>query len=113
MEVIIGNKYKLCKRLGKGAFGELFQGVNTKTNEEVAIKLEKLTCPNPMLQYEAKLYERLQGLNGIPKIHWFGSEGDYYVMILDIHGPSLMQLFEFCDYKFSMKTITWIASQMV
>ena len=42
MEIRIGGKYKIAKRLGKGAFGDLFSGFNLKTNEEVAIKLEKL-----------------------------------------------------------------------
>ena len=39
MELKIGNKYKVLKRLGKGAFGDIYAGVNIKTNEEVAIKL--------------------------------------------------------------------------
>lgn len=38
-EIRIAGKYKLIKRLGQGAFGEIYQGVNLKTNEEVAIKL--------------------------------------------------------------------------
>jgi len=41
-EIIVGGKYKLTKRLGEGAFGKLYVGVNTKTGEEVAIKLERL-----------------------------------------------------------------------
>ena len=40
MEFRIAGKYKITKRLGKGAFGDLFSGVNLKTNDEVAIKLE-------------------------------------------------------------------------
>ena len=39
MELRIGGKYKVTKRLGKGAFGDIYSGVNVKTNEEVAIKL--------------------------------------------------------------------------
>ena len=49
MEIRVGGKYKICKKLGSGAFGEIYQGVNLKTNEEVAIKLEKLNCPEPQL----------------------------------------------------------------
>jgi serine/threonine protein kinase len=59
MEVRIGGKFKICKKLGNGAFGILYQGINTKTNEEVAIKLEPAHAENPMLQYEARLYEKL------------------------------------------------------
>ena len=41
-EIFVGGKYKLTKRLGEGAFGKLYVGVNTKTGEEVAVKLERL-----------------------------------------------------------------------
>lgn len=39
MELRVGGKYKFTKRLGAGAFGDIYCGVNIKTNEEVAIKL--------------------------------------------------------------------------
>lgn len=39
MELRVGGIYKLCKKLGNGAFGDIYQGINVKTNEEVAIKL--------------------------------------------------------------------------
>ena len=39
-DIIVGSKYKLTKHLGEGAFGKLFAGVNIKTGDEVAIKLE-------------------------------------------------------------------------
>ena len=84
-----------------------------KTNEEVAIKLEKVNCPQPMLQYEAKLYEKLEGLPGFPNIQWFGVEGDYNVLVMDILGPSFQNLFDFCEQKFQIKTIVYLAAQMV
>ena len=39
MEVRVGGKYRITKRLGSGAFGDIYAGINVKTNEEVAIKL--------------------------------------------------------------------------
>jgi len=39
MELRVGGKYRVTKRLGSGAFGDIYAGVNVKTNEEVAIKL--------------------------------------------------------------------------
>lgn len=49
MEIRVGGKYRVDKKLGSGAFGDLYSGFNIKTNEDVAIKLEKLTSPTPML----------------------------------------------------------------
>ena len=39
MELRVGGKYRLSRKLGCGAFGDIYHGTNIKTNEEVAIKL--------------------------------------------------------------------------
>jgi casein kinase 1 len=56
MEVKVGRTFKLTRKLGSGAFGEIFHGINLKTNMEVAIKLEAITTKHPQLFYECKLY---------------------------------------------------------
>ena len=55
----------------------------------------------------------LECLVGIPKVHWFGIEGDYNVMVIDLLGPSLEDLFSFSKRKFSLKTVLMLAEQMV
>ena len=47
MELRVGNKFKLVKKLGSGAFGELYAGINVKTGEEVAVKLELIYMEKP------------------------------------------------------------------
>jgi len=47
MELIINKTFKLTRKLGSGAFGEIFHGINLKTNEEVAIKLENTNTKHP------------------------------------------------------------------
>lgn len=63
--------------------------------------------------YETKLYRILQGGVGIPNVHWFGVEGDYNVMVIDLLGPSLEDLFNYCKRKFSLKTVLMLADQMI
>ncbi|EOA14944.1 hypothetical protein CARUB_v10028288mg [Capsella rubella] len=113
MDLVIGGKFKLGRKIGSGSFGELYLGVNVQTGEEVAVKLENVKTKHPQLHYESKLYMFLQGGSGIPKIKWFGVEGDYSVMVIDLLGPSLEDLFNYCNRKFTLKTVLMLADQLL
>nr|XP_016463706.1 PREDICTED: protein CASEIN KINASE I-LIKE 3-like [Nicotiana tabacum] len=113
MEPRVGNKYRLGRKIGSGSFGEIYLGTNIQTNEEVAIKLENVKTKHPQLLYESKLYRILQGGTGIPNVRWFGVEGDYNVLVMDLLGPSLEDLFNFCSRKLSLKTVLMLADQMI
>lgn len=59
-------KYRLQKKCGGGAFGEIFIGINMKNGEEVAVKLEWGKTKYPQLLYEAQLFHLMKGENGVP-----------------------------------------------
>ncbi|KAL2332257.1 hypothetical protein Fmac_019838 [Flemingia macrophylla] len=113
MEPRVGNKFRLGRKIGGGSFGEIYLGTNVQTNEDVAIKLESVKTKHPQLLYESKLYKILQGGTGIPNVRWFGVEGDYNVLVMDLLGPSLEDLFNFCSRKLSLKTVLMLADQMI
>ncbi|XP_061371112.1 casein kinase 1-like protein 2 isoform X2 [Gastrolobium bilobum] len=113
MEARVGNKFRLGRKIGSGSFGEIYLGTNIQTNEEVAIKLESVKTKHPQLLYESKLYKILQGGTGIPNVRWFGVEGEYNVLVMDLLGPSLEDLFNFCSRKLSLKTVLMLADQMI
>ena len=52
-------------------------------------------------------------IDGIPKVHWFGIEGEYNAMVIDLLGPSLEDLFNYCKQHFNLKTVLILADQMV
>ncbi|KAK6944809.1 Protein kinase domain [Dillenia turbinata] len=113
MEPRVGNKFRLGRKIGSGSFGEIYLGTNIQTNEEVAIKLENVKTKHPQLLYESKLYRILQGGTGIPNVRWFGVEGEYNVLVMDLLGPSLEDLFNFCSRKLSLKSVLMLADQMI
>jgi len=49
---------------------------------------------------------------GIPKVRWYGSKGEYNIMVLDLLGPSLDSLFK-KRKRFSLKTVTMLGRQMI
>ncbi|XP_034188715.1 casein kinase I isoform X1 [Osmia lignaria lignaria] len=113
MELRVGNKYRLGRKIGSGSFGDIYLGTNISTGEEVAIKLECIKTRHPQLHIESKFYKMMQGGVGIPTIKWCGSEGDYNVMVMELLGPSLEDLFNFCSRRFSLKTVLLLADQLI
>ena len=93
--------------------GDIYLGINIISGEEVAIKLESVKAKHPQLEYESKVYKTLAGGVGVPFVRWFGTECDYNAMVLDLLGPSLEDLFNFCSRKFSLKTVLLLADQLV
>ena len=68
----------------------------------------------PQVIFEAKVLKQLQGggkrahkliiIVGIPKLYWYGQEGDYNIMAMDFLGSNLEELFKEVGGKFSMQT---------
>nr|XP_044997257.1 casein kinase I-like [Jaculus jaculus] len=112
-EIVVGVKYKLVRKIGSGSFGDIYLAINVTNGEEVAVKLEAQKARHPQLLYESKLYKILQGGVGIPHVRWYGQEKDCNVLVMDLLGPSLEDLFNFCSRRFTMKTVLMLADQMI
>lgn len=78
----------------------------------VAIKSEKINAQFPLVLYEANITLLLNrpGVNseGFSKIYGYGKHNNSFYMAMDLLGPSLADLFEFCSRKFSLKTTLMI-----
>lgn len=113
MDIRIANKYRLGRKIGGGSFGDIYLAINIQTGEEVAIKLEHMNAKHPQLHIECKFYKIMQGGVGIPMVKYYGQEGEYVVLVMELLGPSLEDLFNFCHRKFSLKTVLLLADQMI
>lgn len=49
---------------------------------------------------------------GIPNVYYFGQEGLHNILVIDLLGPSLEDLFDHCGRRFTIKTVVMVAKQM-
>ncbi|KAF8304836.1 putative casein kinase [Trypanosoma cruzi] len=116
LELRVGNRFRLGQKIGAGSFGEIFRGTNMQTGETVAIKLEQAKTRHPQLAFEARFYRILNAggrVVGIPNILFYGLEGEFNVMVMDLLDPRSRTFFSFCDRKLSLKTTLMLAEQMI
>lgn len=109
---MIANKYKIEKKLGNGSFGSIYQGFNLRTREKVAIKMESNDNDTKSLKNETRVYQYLNGCQGIPKIRWFGTDSKSTYMVIDLLGCSLTDVIQ-QQGKLSLPSILKIGIQML
>ena len=114
--MIVGDNYKLVEKIGSGHFGVVFRAIHVKKRHEVAVKLEPIREGRDfsMLENEYNVYRKFgAGSKIVPNVYWFGSEKGYNILIMELLGRSLEDLFISCSKHFSLKTITMLADQMI
>ncbi|THH07464.1 hypothetical protein EW145_g3372 [Phellinidium pouzarii] len=111
---VIGGHFRVDKKIGEGSFGVVFAGEDLRQRGRlVAIKFEPRKSDAPQLRDEYRSYRTLRGLEGIPQVHYFGQEGLHNVLVIDLLGPNLEDLFDMCSRKFSVKSVCMMALQMI
>ncbi|PLN81558.1 protein kinase-like protein [Aspergillus taichungensis] len=115
IDLVVGGRFRLLEYVAGGSFGEVFMATDLQKHKIVAVKLEpKFENIDPSsLGIELNIYRALVGGVGMPEMYWFGEEGDYRVMAVELLGPTLYDLLDYVGNKFSLKTVLMIADQLI
>ena len=103
------SKYKAIKKLGEGSFGKVYKA--EYKGEYYALKFESHSEGQNLLETEATIMSYLKGPN-IPLIKSFGFSGDYNILVMQLLGLSLEDIFN-KRQKFSVKTTAMLGYQMM
>ena len=109
---IIGRKYKIANKIGSGSFGVVYKGINIRSNEYVAIKIESLIGKSKLLKNEAKICRHLTPSKGISQVRYYGVDQENSYVVFDLLGVSLDTYMERLK-KFSLKTTCNLGMQMI
>ena len=108
---LIFDRYKLIKKLGAGSFGSIYSA--KYENQYFAVKFEEKTLNQNLLENEAYLMSYLHG-PGLPFIKSYGFSSKYYILIMELMGKSLEDIFEsFVVKKMSTRCVCNIGYQIL
>lgn len=114
--MLINRQYRVGKKIGAGNFGEIRVGKDEVTGRLVAIKLETLRNDSRQLALEYRHYLRLNSGGrqpGIPELFYFGVFGKSNVLVIELLGPSLEEVFDLCGRRFTSGTNAEVARQTI
>jgi serine/threonine protein kinase len=109
---MIANKYDIIEKINEGSFGSVYKAINVRTNEYVAIKIEKRNSTHNFLKNEAKIYQYLSKSEGIPSLKTYWTDDTNMYLVMELLGPSLLRTIEY--YKaFSLKQVIMYSIQII
>jgi len=108
---IFFNKYTLVKKLGEGSFGAIYSAKSD--SNWYALKLESKNRGQNLLENEAYIMSYLHGKH-LPFIKSFGFSGEFNVLVMELMGKSLENIFEnLSPKKMTVNCVAKLGLQMI
>lgn len=117
----INDNYKFLNALGKGSFGAVYKVFDIMANTLRACKVEEITKDSggrqekQRLKGEYHLYKRfrLKNTQCVPEVYAYMETQSRSLMIMELLGKSLENMFEEYDKKISIDSVCGIAIQII
>ena len=89
---VLKNRWKLLNKVGQGAFGEIYSGIDISSPESVAIKLERWDNKKAVLKMEVAVLKKLQHCIYTCKYVHCGHFESYNYLVMELLGENLSDL---------------------
>ncbi len=111
---ILSNHYIITRKLGSGSFGEVFEALD-KYNNKYALKIEEKNVKRAKLQQEYQIYRSLKQVKlfNIPKLFQFIETTDYNILVIELLGSNLEEIFQQYNRRFDMNTILKLGYEII
>ena len=109
---LIFKKYRLLNLISEGIYGQVYIAININTNKFYAMKAESKDSNYQILEQEAYNLYSIKSL-GIPEFITFGRINNYNVLIEELLGKSLFEIFKEYNNIFSIQDICLISIQLL
>ena len=107
---LIFGKYSLKHLIEKGTYGDVYVGKNVTDNKNYALKIERIIKGESILKKEAYILLYLKG-PGIPSVISFGQCGKYHILVENLLGESIYNIWRRKRKKLNLKDLCMFAIQ--
>ena len=111
--------FVVIDKLGSGSFGDVYVAQTKNKKKLIAVKFEKksINKKNRILK-EYLIYKNIYAINksitiNIPKIYGSIETNDYHILMMELLGPNLEDLFNNFNRKFKINTVILLAINLI
>ena len=109
---LIFGKYSIKYLISKGSFGEVYLGTNIIDGKNYALKLEERSIEESILKHECYTLMNLKG-PGIPSVISYGVSGKYNILVENLLGKSINDIWLENNKKLNLKDTCIFAIQAI
>ncbi|KAK0167601.1 hypothetical protein PV327_004976 [Microctonus hyperodae] len=89
---VVKERWKVMRKIGGGGFGEIYEGLDLLTKEQVALKVESARQPKQVLKMEVAVLKKLQGKDHVCRFIGCGRNDRFNYVVMQLQGKNLAEL---------------------